>query len=175
MHIFIQMIGFVGLLFFFISYQLKTNKLLFFMQGLGCLTFSLQFALLGTYSGAVNLFISSLRNFMLIRFKESKIIRWKGWIFILCGISILTVILTWNGPLGILPAVGTISTTIGYWTNNAKKLRIINLFVNCPCSLIFDLIVKSWGGVLNETITIISILISIFRFGLKALDGDEIK
>ena len=42
--ILVQAIGFLGLLFFFISFQVKTNKRFFVMQTLGCLTFSLQFA-----------------------------------------------------------------------------------------------------------------------------------
>ena len=39
--ILVQAIGFLGLLFFFISFQVKTNKRFFVMQTLGCLTFSL--------------------------------------------------------------------------------------------------------------------------------------
>lgn len=35
----IQAIGFLGVLFFFISFQVKTNKGLFVMQTLGCLTY----------------------------------------------------------------------------------------------------------------------------------------
>ena len=38
-----------------------------------------------------------------------------------------------------------------------------------PCFLIYDVLIGSWGGVLNETITILSILLSIVRFGWKEL------
>lgn len=41
--------------------------------------------------------------------------------------------------------------------------------------LLYDVMVKSWGGVLNESITIVSIIISIARFGWKSLDGDKIE
>lgn len=41
--------------------------------------------------------------------------------------------------------------------------------------LLYDVLVKSWGGVLNESIAIISILISVMRFGWKSLDGDKIE
>lgn len=39
----------------------------------------------------------------------------------------------------------------------------------------YDVMVKSWGGILNESITIAAIVISIVRFGWAALDGDKIK
>lgn len=38
--------------------------------------------------------------------------------------------------------------------------------------LLYDVLVKSWGGALNEAVTLVSIIISIIRFGWKALDGD---
>lgn len=53
-HLFIQMIGFAGVLFFLASYQVRSNRLLFALQTLGCLTFCLQFALLGAYSGLLD-------------------------------------------------------------------------------------------------------------------------
>ena len=69
----------------------------------------------------------------------------------------------------------TVAGTIGYWTNNARNIRIANLAVNSPCMLLYDVLVKSWGGALNEAVTLVSIIISIIRFGWKALDGDRIE
>ena len=75
--ILVQAIGFLGLLFFFISFQVKTNKRFFVMQTLGCLTFSLQFALLGAFSGALSLLVNITRNAMLTKYNESALVRWK--------------------------------------------------------------------------------------------------
>lgn len=174
-NILVQAIGFIGLLFFFISFQVKTNKQLFSMQTLGCLCFSLQFALLGAYSGCLTVLINIVRNAMLIRYNDCAVVRWKGWVVIFSALSLAVALFTWDGIISILPVAGTISGTVGYWTNNAKKIRIANLFINSPCMLIYDALVKSWGGVLNEGITIVSIVISIIRFGWKALDGDRIE
>lgn len=149
--ILVQAIGFLGLLFFFISFQVKTNKRFFVMQTLGCLTFSLQFALLGA------------------------LVRWKGWIAVFSALSLAAALLTWSGPISLLPVATTVAGTIGYWTNNARNIRIANLAVNSPCMLLYDVLVKSWGGALNEAVTLVSIIISIIRFGWKALDGDRIE
>lgn len=68
--ILVQGIGFLGVLFFFISFQTKSNKSLFAMQVLGCLTFSLQFALLGALGGCLNLLVNIVRNMMLTKYND---------------------------------------------------------------------------------------------------------
>ena len=83
-------------------------------------------------------------------------------------------LLTWSGWYCILPVIGTAAGKIAYWTNNAGKIRFANLAVTSPCLLVYDVLVKSWGGVLNESVSIISIVVSIIRFGWKALDGDAV-
>lgn len=54
----IQAIGFVGVALFIISYQIRSNRALFFCQLLGCLVFGLQFFLMGAYTGAIGLIIN---------------------------------------------------------------------------------------------------------------------
>ena len=170
----IQAIGFIGVLFFLISYQVKTNRALFFLQTIGCLLFCLQYILLKAYSGCIGLIINIVRNTMLSKYKEYKWIRWKGWVIIFSLSMICAAVFTWDGFKSILPVIGTISSTAAYWTNNARTIRVANLTLNAPYSMAYDVIVKSWGGVLNEAITITSIIVSIFRFGWKALDGDNV-
>ena len=122
--ILVQAIGFLGLLFFFISFQVKTNKRFFVMQTLGCLMFSLQFALLGAFSGALSLLVNITRNAMLTKYNESALVRWKGWIAVFSALSLAAALLTWSGPISLLPVATTVAGTIGYWTNNARNIRI---------------------------------------------------
>ena len=161
-------------MFFFVSYQVKSNRALFVIQTLGCLAFCVQFGLLGAYSGCLSLVVNITRNLMLTQYNKCKYIRWKGWPVIICCISAAIAASTWNGYISVLPVAGSISGTLGAWANNAGTIRKANLFVNAPCMLIYDALVSSWGGVLNESVTIISIIISIIRFGWKAMDGDKI-
>lgn len=170
-----QAIGFLGVLFFFLSFQTKTNRSLFVLQTLGYLTFSVQFILLGALSGCLSLLVNITRNIMLTKYNDCKVIRWKGWVVVFSALSLVAALFTWNSWSSLLPVAGTVASTIGYWTNNAKNIRLANLTVNSPCMLLYDVLVKSWGGVLNETIAIVSILISVIRFGWKALDGDTIE
>lgn len=52
----IQIIGFVGVAFFILSFQMKSNKMLFMMQMIGCALLALQFGLLGALTGSGSLY-----------------------------------------------------------------------------------------------------------------------
>lgn len=172
---FIQAIGFVGVLLFLASYQVRSNKGLFVLQTLGCLTFCVQFALLGAYSGCLSLAVTITRNAMLTRYQDSGLVRWKGWAAVFSVLCLASALLTWNGPASLLPAAGVSAGTIACWTNNARTIRVVNLTLGCPCALAYDVLAGSWAGVLNEGLTMAAILVSIARFGWAALDGDAVK
>ena len=89
---------------------------------------------------------------------------------ILLLLALMTVF-TWAGWISLLPFASVAVTTVGYWTHNAQKIRLSQLF-GSPCTLAYDLIVRTWGGAISEAIAIISILVSIYRFGWKNL-ADE--
>lgn len=108
--ILVQAIGFLGLLFFFISFQVKTNKRFFVMQTLGCLTFSLQFALLGAFSGALSLLVNITRNAMLTKYNESALVRWKAGIAVFSACSLAAAAAHHGAaPISLLPVATTVA------------------------------------------------------------------
>lgn len=169
----IQAIGFVGVAMFLLSYQLKSNKALFAAQMTGCGIFFVQFLLLGAYSGCVMLAVNITRNVMLMQYDKREWIKWKGWPYILVGVGTAISLVNWGGFPTVLSIAAMVVSTFAYWTNNAKTIRIAMLTVGAPFMLLYDILVGSWGGVVSETITLASIIISIIRFGWKALDGEN--
>ena len=147
----LQTIGFVGLALFIISYPIRSNRALFMCQMLGCIVFCIQMCLLGAFTGAIGLIVNILRNLLLI----------------------LT-IYTWSGLISLLPLASVGITTIGYWTNNAQKIRLSQLF-GSPCALLYDILIRSWGGAASEAMTLVSIVISIFRFVWSSMGKNDAK
>ena len=82
------------------------------------------------------------------------------------------VIFIWSGFISLLPIIANIAATIGRYTYNAKKIRAVAMFVNSPLWIIYDVIVGSWAGILDEVVTELSIIISIIRFGWNNIDND---
>ena len=74
--------------------------------------------------------------------------------------------------MSILPFISVAVTSIGYWTNNAQKIRLSQM-IGSPTVLVYDFLIRSWGGVLNESIVIISIIVSIMRFGWKNMGENK--
>ena len=165
----VQGIGFVGVLFFLLSYQVKTNRGLFLCQSLGCG----MFGLMGALSGCASLIVNMLRNVLLLKYKDWAWVRSK--VTLGAVIAALAVILycTWAGPVSLLPFIGVTVSSIGYWTNNPQQIRLSQIACNSPASLLYDILIGSWGGVLSESMTIISILVSIYRFGWKNMESSD--
>ena len=171
--IFVQAIGFAGVLFFIISFQIKSNKKLFVMQLLGSAMFCLQFFLMGAYSGMVSLLAIIARNALLTKLRDWPWVAQKKTMIAFLVICVGCVALTWQGPLSLLPLWAMAGTTAAYWTDNAQKIRLGILVFDVPGWLIYDLIIGSWGGVLNELITLASVIISIRRYGWKAMNDPD--
>ena len=80
----VQGIGFLGVAFFALSYQVKSNRKLFLCQAIGSGLFALQFFLLGAVSGAYSLLLNIFRGLLLMRYNDWPWVRWKGLAALFC-------------------------------------------------------------------------------------------
>lgn len=168
----IQIIGFIAMAFFIISYQIRSNRALFLCQLLGCCLFCLQFCIMGAYTGALGLLVNIARNVLLLKANDWPWVRRRTTLLGIILLLLVMTVYTWAGWISLLPFISVAVTCVGYWTDNAQKIRLSQL-IGSPCTLLYDLMIRSWGGVLSETITLFSIIISIFRFGWSNLDKKE--
>ena len=167
----VQAIGFLGVALFIIYYQIRSNRALFLCQLMGCIVFCVQFFLMGAYTGAISLIVNIARNLLLIKSNDWKWAKSQVTLAAIIVLLLVMTICTWAGWISILPFVSVAVTSIGYWTQNAQKIRLSQLF-GSPCTLLYDILVHTWGGAVCEAITILSIIISIVRFGWRNL-GEE--
>lgn len=167
----IQGVGFLGVALFIISYQIRSNHALFLCQLIGCIVFCVQFFLMGAYTGAISLIINIARNLLLLKSNDWKWAKSRATLAAIVALLLVMTVYTWAGWISILPFASVTVTSIGYWTQNAQKIRLSQLF-GSPCTLLYDMLVRSWGGAVSEAITILSIIVSIIRFGWGTL-GEE--
>lgn len=168
----VQGIGFVAVAAFILSYQIKSNRWLFLLQLIGSALFCLQFFLLDAFSGCLSLAVNILRNALMMKYRDWSWVRQKWCPAVITVLFMVILIFTWNGPASLLAFAASVSSTFVYWTNSPRNIRLVNLVCASPCWLIYDVIVHSWGGLLSESITLISILVSLIRFGWKGLAED---
>lgn len=167
----IQGIGFLGTILFFVSYQCKNNKTLFRVQFVSYLCYTVHLLLLGAITGGISYILNTVRSFCLGSNRDFL----KGRLIccILCILQITTLIFTWNGWWSILPVAANIAATIGGYTYNARKIRMVGILINSPLWIIYDIVVGSWAGILDEIVSELSMIISIIRYGWKNMDLPE--
>lgn len=124
---------------------------------------------MGAYTGAIGLIINIVRNLLLLKADSWKWAKSKATMAVIILLLGVMTAYTWAGWKSLLPFISVAVTTVGYWTNNAQKIRLSQL-IGSPCTLAYDLIVRTWGGALSEAIAIVSILFSIYRFGWRNLN-----
>ena len=166
--LFIQVIGFLGTIFFFLSYQCKCNKNLFRVQFVSYLCYTVHFLLLGALTGGISYILNAVRCFCLG--SEYAFLKTKKICYIICALQMMTLLLTWDGWLSVLPVAANIAATIGGYTYNARTIRIVGMFVNSPLWIVYNIIVGSWAGIVDEIVTELSMILSIWRYGWKNLD-----
>ena len=169
--IFIQGIGFLGTILFFLSYQCRSNKNLFRVQLISYLCYTSHLLMLGALTGGISYILNTIRSFCLGSRNDFLKSKWMCWI--LCALQLLTLAFTWNGWLSLLPIGANIASTLGGYTFNGRKIRIAGMFINSPLWIIYDVCIGSWAGVVDELVTESSMLISIYRYGWKNLDRVE--
>ena len=166
-----QAVGLLGTALFFLSYQCKSNKSLFRVQFVSYLFYTTHFLLLGAITGGISYVLNTVRSFCLG--SKSAFLKGKGMCFLICALQMVALIFTWDGWISILPIAANIAATIGGYTYNARKIRVVGMFVNSPLWIVYNVMVGSWAGVLDELVTEASMILSIVRYGWKNLDSIE--
>lgn len=167
----IQIIGFIGSILYFASFQCKENKNLFRVQLLAYTFYTAHLLLLGATTGALSYILNLVRSLCLG--SNSDFAKSNKMCALLCCLQLCVMSVTWVGWLSVLPVTANIAATIGGYTHNGQKIRIAGIFVNSPLWIIYDIYVGSWAGIADEIVSEASMLLSIYRFGWKNLDKEE--
>ena len=166
-----QAIGFISTALLIGSFQCKSSRKLIFLQLCGNSAFLIHLFMLGAYSGCISLVISVVRNFILAN--QRPWAYWKGWLWLLVGANVIGAVLTWENFFSIFPYIAVLGMTLAGWSRNGKKIRIANSCIASPAWLIYEFYAGSISGIVTELFTISSVIISVLRYGWKALDTTE--
>ena len=171
--IIVQAIGLLAVVCFIFSFQIKSNKALFLCQMAGSALFCVQYMLLGAFTGCLSYLAAIIRNIMLSNMQKAEWLRWKGWAWLFSAVAAVIMVFTWQGPASILPTLAFVVGSFALWTDNAQKIRFYNLICISPSYLAYGLYAGSIGAILNEIFILSSIIISIYRYGWKAMGENK--
>ena len=166
-----QIIGILAMLFNILSYQGKQQRTVITLQLFGAALFSVNYLMLGATVGGILNIIGAIRAVVFI-FRDKLKSDHIGWLiaFIASYISVYILNFTvfgkdptaFNLIIEILPVIGMLALNIGFRLKNAANIRKCGL-VSSPAWLIYNIVAGSWGAIICELFTLISIFVGMLR------------
>lgn len=121
---------------------------------------TLQYFLLGAYTGAVISILNAIRDIVYFLFKKNNL---KPSILVLLIFEIVAIIsgiMSWQNIWSIIPIIATIIYTYGLWQDNVKILRITTVIIGYGWT-VYDIVVKAYVAALQVTAQGTSALIAL--------------
>lgn len=161
-----QIFGVIGIIFSVLSMQMKTKKNIMIM--LLCLNLSsaLNFLFLDSMSGFWVCLFAVLETFINYLFdsKNKKVPIYVISIYVVVNIALG--LISYNSPLDLLPIVCALLYCATVCVNKESTIRKL-MFCNQSIWLVYDIIVKAYMFSISNVLTLVSIIISFFRFDYK--------
>lgn len=152
-----QIFGVFAIFLGFSSYQMKTSKKLLIVHLATCGVFAIHYLLIGALPACLLNATGVIRNIVYFKKPHNKI-----YPVIFAIIMAILGVLSWQNIYSLLIILGLVINTACLSMKNPQHIRI-SLLVSCPIVLIYDILVLSVGGIVFETVSIISAIIGIVR------------
>ena len=166
-HLFLigQIFGVIAVILGLITYQIRTQKALLFVQTVTALVFVIHYLLIGAVSGMVLNIVAMIRNLVYSR-RDLKLFSGKWWPIAFAVIMGITGMLFWQDWYSVFVVAGLVINSVCMSFKDPQKIRK-SILVSSPLVLIYDAFALSLGGIIYESAAIVSALVGILRFSGK--------
>ncbi len=149
------------------TYYLKDRKKILVFNFLSILANSVEFILLGAYSGLAMNGVAILRDIIFIADKnnDKTTVKDIGILLLLVAISILLSIITFDGIFSLFAMGATMIFTYSVWQKNTKVYKLLGPFVSL-CWIVYKIHIKSLIGIILESVLLICTIIG-YRLEVK--------
>ena len=156
-----QIISIIAMIAIILSFQCKGNKNLVVVMGVGSLLFAVSYLLLGQPSVTLFNIISVICSIVCLKDNlKNKFVFWS-----ICLLYILATVFTFDGWWSIVLVIAQIAGAYTLIFKSGTYIRNMRFFFVSPIWIINNsLICFSLGGLICETITMVSIIVSFVRY-----------
>ena len=166
-----QVLGIVAPVLGLLSYQMKKQKNLLLLQLLNSIIFCLHYLMIGAISGMALNLVGLTRNAVFFRRKlrgdTGKIAP-----IVFTVITAVVGILTWEAWYSIFVFSGMVIHAFCMAFANAQNVRK-SILVTSPLVIVYDAFEHSWGGIVYESVAIVSCIIGLWRHREKKAEKEE--
>ena len=157
-----QLFGVVAVILGFVSYQMKTSKGLKLAQMSTSVVFCIHYCLIGARSAFAMNIVSSVRNYVYSN-SDKKIFSYKIYPILFAVITAFMGFMSWEGAHSLFVIAGLVINTLAMSMKNPQSIRK-SILISSPLVIIYDIFVKSFGGLVYEVVAIVSAIIGIIRY-----------
>lgn len=158
--------GIGAMISLFLIYQQKERKNLLLCKMSADICWTLHYLCLTAYGGAIPNFVGIFRETVFLNKNKHKWAEASIWPIVFIVINWILGFRTFTSSINILPIAASTCVSIALWLNNPKLTKLISIPVSATF-FTYDYFVGSWIGMINESISIISILIFFIKNGGK--------
>ena len=161
-----QALGVVAVILGFVNYQVKTREQVLIVHMATVLCFTLHYLCLGAWAGMAMNFLGLIRNIVFYHSgKNGKVSRAAAVTFaIIAGaVGITASLLSHEGWYFVLLVAGLMVNSYSMSFSDPNNIRK-SILISSPLVLVYDAFVLSAGGVVYESVVIVSSLIGLWRY-----------
>ena len=164
MNLIAQTAGIIGTILCLSCYNFKNRKNILIIKHSSDIMWAVHYFLLGAFPAFIVNVVCAIREIIYIFEKNKK--RRYVWLGLFICTNWISAAVSWENITSIIPATVTTIAAYSFWQKNIKVTRLLALLI---ASLMFtyDIFVKSYIGLLNESLTILSVTIALLRFKKK--------
>ena len=159
-----QIIGVAAIISSLAIYQVNKRKTMLLLSLVAALLFSAHYWLLGADTGAAMNLLAVGRCYVFYKVRPSRDNRWIVMLFI--GLDIFVGLLTWQGPISLLPIAGSIAGIISGWQKRPKLIRRYGI-IPPPLWFTYSLLSGSVPGMIIGIVRFVSNLVGQYRFDFR--------
>ena len=156
-----QAIGLLGMGTLFIMYQQSSKKRYLTFKLLSDVVWATHYLLLSAIGGAIPNIMGVARELIFIN-EDKKWANKKVWAAIFITFNTAFALSLTRSVIQFMPIAASALVTVSLTFKNTKNIRLITLPISITF-LIYDIVVGSWAGALNESISLISIISKLAR------------
>ena len=166
MYIVAQIIGFVAVSAFLLSYQLKHRKHIVLVNATSSVLYVLQYILLGAFDGAAIDTISAVSTLVAARKENTHIKKYAILIIVLFDLAIFAAgMALYRNTFSLCSIAGAILQVSALWLSRERNIRLVSL-LGTPFWLVFNLSSHAYGAAFGSFLSMLSVASAIFRYDI---------
>jgi hypothetical protein len=155
-----NLIGYVAIVHSLTLYLFRKRKHIMLMRILGETLWGINNLLTGLYTGALVFLLAICRDFVYLMRPYKKWADSFWWVALFLVLSMISPIVTWAGPVSILPATGCMFSVVGGYSKKTIVIRLC-LFPSEALWLVYGILMGNLPLIISQALLMVSATVGI--------------